>query len=491
MNDLPLNPIRYQHYRELPDAFYEETQPMAVPAPKLIALNKRLLEAEGIAADWFESEAGLALLSGNADYENTPIAMAYSGHQFGHWVPLLGDGRAHMLGQMHNADGEPIDVQLKGSGRTQFSRGGDGKATLGSMLREYIVSEAMHGLDIPSTRSLAVISTGEKIMREGVQPGGIVARTARSHIRVGSFQYAAASQGEEGVKALADFVIAHYFPALAESPDKYADLLRTVAEAQASLIAQWMLVGFIHGVMNTDNMSVVGETIDYGPCAFMDEFHPNKVFSSIDRHGRYAWGQQPNIAVWNLTQLASMLLPLMDADAEKAEAIARQQLDAFAPAFHAAFNTGMAKKLGLDTDVSEGDIVSLSETTLGALTESSIDYTLFFDRLTRVAAGADAAPLLAMFNNPAKAEAWFKQWSDIKSDDTEVIKTMRHSNPAIIARNHRVEEAIAAAEQQDDFAPFQRLCAALLNPYEIAPEDADLQSPPTPQERVTQTFCGT
>lgn len=485
------NPIQYQHYRELPAGFYEEALPAASPAPTLIALNKAFLEAEGIASDWFQSEAGLAAFAGNADYDNPPIAMAYAAHQFGHWVPLLGDGRAHMLGQMRNANGDAIDVQLKGSGRTRFSRGGDGLATLGSMLREYIVSEAMHGLGIPTTRSLAVIGTGGKVMREEVLPGAIVVRTALSHIRIGGFQYAITSQGEDGVKALADFVITHYYPALASHPDKYAELLHAVIEGQATLIAQWMLVGFIHGVMNTDNMSIVGETIDYGPCAFMDEFHPNKVFSSIDQHGRYAWDQQPNIALWNLTQLASCLLPLLHDDEEEAAAIARSQLDTFAPAFRAAFNAGMAKKLGLDAKVSNDEITTLAETTFGVLAESSIDFTVFFDLLTRVAAGESQADLIALFDDPAKGEAWLAQWSKHKSDNPDVLKAMRMANPAVIARNHRVEEAIEAATKREDFAPFRRLCAALVNPYEVAAEDVELQTPPAPGERVTQTFCGT
>ncbi len=488
---MAINPIRTQYYRELPAAFYEEALPMAAPAPALIALNTPYLEAEGIAPDWFESEAGLAAFSGNAEYSNKPIAMAYSGQQFGHWVPLLGDGRAHLLGQMHNASGDAIDVQLKGSGPTRFSRGGDGRATLGAMLREYIISEAMQGLGIPTTRSLAVIGTGEQVMRDEILPGAIVVRTAKSHIRVGSFQYAISSQGEAGVKALADFVIAHHYPALASQANPYAALLGAVIDGQAPLIAQWMLVGFIHGVMNTDNMSVVGETIDYGPCAFMDEFQPDKVFSSIDRNGRYAWDQQPNIALWNLTQLASCLLPLLHADEAEAEAIARSQLDRFAPTFRAAFNAGMASKLGLEASSSDNETTAFAESTLGALTQSRIDFTVFFDALTRVAAGASQAELIELFADPAQGESWLAQWSKVRSTNPDVIKGMRTANPAVIARNHRVEEAIEAAVKQNDFVPFRRLCAALVNPYELAPENAELQIPPTVTERVTQTFCGT
>lgn len=485
------NPIRYQHYRDLPAGFFEASTPAAAPAPTLIELNRSLLEAEGLPSLWFESEAGLAMLSGNGDYAAEPIAMAYAGHQFGHWVPLLGDGRAHMLGQMHNASGESIDVQLKGSGRTRFSRGGDGRATLGSVLREYIISEAMQGLGIPTTRSLAVIATGETIMRETALPGAILARTARSHIRVGSFQYAAASLGEEGVKGLADFMIVRHFADLAEAEDRYAALLHRVIERQAALIAQWMLVGFIHGVMNTDNMSIVGESIDFGPCAFMDEFHPKKVFSSIDQFGRYAWDQQPNITLWNLVQFASSLLPLLHSDASEAETVARTQLDGFAPAFRAAFNAGMSRKLGLADTLDEAAVGDFAESTLGALAENGIDFTVFFDQLTEVAAGASTASLTAQFEDAGKADVWLAQWSALRSGHPQAQSLMRAANPVVIARNHRVEEAIEAATSRNDFSLFRRLCRALANPWQVADGDEDLRLPPTRQERVTQTFCGT
>lgn len=485
------NPIDRLDYLELPDDFYQVSQPAAFPAASLIELNQGLLAQAGVASDWFESDAGLATLAGNGSYAQPPIAMAYAGHQFGHWVPLLGDGRAHMLGQLSAADGGFLDVQLKGSGRTPYSRGGDGRATLGSVLREYIISEAMQGLGIPTTRSLAVISTGTQVLREQALPGAVLVRTARSHIRVGSFQYAAAVGGEQAVRALADFMIARHFPTLQDREDCYAAFLRAVITRQAEMIAQWMLVGFIHGVMNTDNMSIVGETIDYGPCAFMDEFHPQKVFSSIDQYGRYAWNQQPNVGVWNLTQLAGSLLPLLHVEAEQAQAIARAQLDHFAPAFQAAFNTGMSAKLGLKDSVTEEQAVGFAATTLGVLAESGIDFTLFFDAVTRTAAGESSASLTELFSDPGKASAWIQQWSAMKTNDPQQLSAMRRANPMLIARNHRVEEAIEAATRQADFSLFRRLCAALANPYVIDPADQDLQAAPAAAQRVTQTFCGT
>lgn len=485
------NPITHNIYRDLPSEFYEASIPVASPSPTMIELNRGFLAEEGIVPDWFASEQGLAVLSGNGQYEHAPLAMAYSGHQFGHWVSLLGDGRAHMLGQLHNAAGTSIDVQLKGSGQTPYSRGGDGRATLGSVLREYVISEAMHGLGMPTTRSLAVIGSGQSVMRERPLPGAILVRTAHSHIRVGSFQYAAVSQGEDGVKALADFMLARHFPALDGSEDRYTAFLGAVVERQATLVAQWMLAGFIHGVMNTDNMSIVGETIDYGPCAFMDEFHPEKVFSSIDQHGRYAWNQQPNIALWNLSQFAGTLLPLLATDASEAESKARAQLDAFAPAFQSAFNAGMRKKLGLDQTLGDSDISEFAAVTFGAMAQHEMDFTVFFDSLTQVAAGENPERLLALFNDTVEAENWQSQWSALRSKNPDDIGLMRAVNPAVIARNHRVEEAIEAATERGDFSLFRRLCQAVANPFEVSPNDRDLQDPPSAEQRVTQTFCGT
>jgi uncharacterized protein YdiU (UPF0061 family) len=469
---------------------FVETNPTPIAAPTLIEVNHRLLGQYEIDATWFQSEQGLSVMSGNSvNDDNQPIALAYSGHQFGQWVPLLGDGRAHMLGQTVTADGSVIDVQLKGSGRTKFSRGGDGRATLGAVLREYVVSEAMAGLGIPTTRSIAIIGTGEDVFRERVLPGAILARSATSHVRVGTFQYASSTLDMHGVQALADFVIARHFPELDQLDGKYLKLLNAVVERQASLIAQWMLVGFIHGVMNTDNMSIVGETIDYGPCAFIDEFRPNKVFSSIDRFGRYAWDRQPSIAYWNLTRFGETLLPLLHKTPASAAELAGELIGEFVPLFHNAFHEGMRHKLGVSTNMDM--VAKFTETTLAAMAESGMDFTVFFDRLTQVAAGETDSILLELFSNQRKGVSWLEQWATIRSENPDVLASMRRANPAVIARNHRVEQAIEAAVEREDFHHFRRLCRILAKPFEIDPVNQELQLPPLPEERVMQTFCGT
>ncbi len=486
------NPITFQHYRDLPAGMFVEARPAQVSTPALLELNAGLLDQLGLDSTWFRSDDGLAVLSGNSACDrNPPIAMAYSGHQFGPWVPTLGDGRAHMLGQMGTALGWDMDVQLKGSGRTPFSRGGDGRATLGSALREHLVSEAMAALGIPTTRSIAVVTTGDTVLRETALPGAILVRIARSHVRIGTFQYAAAMHGDESIQALADFMIAWQFPELADLPGKYLELLEAVVERQAVLIAKWMLVGFIHGVMNTDNMSIVGDTIDYGPCAFMDEFHPQKVFSSIDRLGRYAWNQQPSMALWNLARFAGTLLPLFDAERNDSERLAKSILDDFVPRFRQAFYNGMRAKLGIAESASMDNVASVADATLTAMADSGIDFTVFFDRLTRVANGDADALVIELFDNRRKGEAWIEQWYALKSDHNDVLEFMHRANPALIARNHRVEQALEAAETHGDFDPFRRLCRALMNPYEIVSGDEELQIPPQTEERARQTFCGT
>ena len=484
-----MNPIAVNSYRALPEHMFTGDIPVATGSPQLLILNDGLLQDYGIADTWFRSDEGLGVLSGNAiNSDNPPMAMAYAGHQFGQRVPLLGDGRAHLLGQMHTANGN-VDVQLKGSGPTAFARGGDGRATLASVLREYLVSEAMAGLGIPTTRSLAVIGTGDAVYREEPEPGGILARTARSHIRIGSFQHAAGNLGDEAVKALADYMIEQHFPQCAAADNRYADLLVAVGERQAQLIAQWMLVGFIHGVMNTDNMSIVGETIDFGPCAFMDEFNADKVFSSIDRRGRYAWARQPDIGLWNLTRLAETLLPLLSSDSDTAVHIAETRLAPFMPAFQAAFYAGLRKKLGLrdQAEVANG----FADETLALLGEHAIDMTVFFDTLTRVAGDAPDVAVLELFSDTAGVQQWLTQWHSLRADDADTAQRMRRANPAVIARNHRVEAALQAATTRNDLAPFLRLTGALQNPFHCTPENADLQTPPLPEERVTATFCGT
>jgi uncharacterized protein YdiU (UPF0061 family) len=484
-----MNPMSLNSYQALPEHMFSHDVPVTTSNPQILILNNQLLSEYEIADTWFRSTEGLGILSGNVvNSDNPPIAMAYVGHQFGHRAPMLGDGRAHMLGQMHTARGN-VDIQLKGSGPTTFSRGGDGRATLASVLREYIVSEAMAGLGIPTTRSLAVITTGDTVYREHPEPGGILARTALSHIRIGSFQYAADQPGNAAIAALADYMIEQHFPLIATAENRYAKLLLAIGELQAKLIAQWMLVGFIHGVMNTDNMSIVGETIDFGPCAFMDEFNAEKVFSSIDQHGRYAWAKQPGIGLWNLTRLAETLLPLLSSDRDTAVKKAESQLTQFMPTFQTAFYAGLRKKLGLPDKSPDSN--EFADKTLSFLGEHAIDMTVFFDALTGVAHGESEQTILELLTDQSSGKEWLTQWHNMRADDASSTQAMRLANPAVIARNHRVEEALLAATTRNDLQPFLRLTEALKYPFSCASENGDLQTPPLPQERVTATFCGT
>lgn len=484
------NPISHQRYRDLATTMFAESNITASSAASIVKLNEGLFKEYGIESDWFTSDKGLKALTGNeVEQDHSPIAMAYSGHQFAHWVPVLGDGRAHMLGQMQTNTGALVDVQLKGSGRTYYSRGGDGRATLGSVLREYLISEAMAGLGIPTTRSLAVITTGDTVQRESILPGAILVRTAASHIRVGTFQYASATQDIKVIKSLTDFVINQHFPELEECEDKYVALLSEVVKQQAELIAQWMLVGFIHGVMNTDNMSIVSETIDYGPCAFMDTFNPNKVFSSIDRHGRYAWDQQANIAVWNLSRFAESLLPLLDLETESTVEVLEKQLAEFTPKFNFVLQQGMFKKFGFHQPTDKhSEFISNA---LMLLAEQQIDFTLFFNHLTKVHKGDADDPLLALFADQETGGAWLNEWQQLKSDNLETQRAMRRANPVFIARNHQVEKAIRSAEDDGDFSLFERLAKSLVNPYESTADNEEFQTQPLAEEIVTQTFCGT
>ena len=509
------NPICFQHYRDLPAEMFAESMPAPSAAPSLIELNTNLLDQLGIDSSWFGSQQALSVLSGNSINEaNHPIAMAYSGHQFGNWSAVLGDGRAHMLGQVKTAEGRYIDLQLKGSGRTQFSRGGDGRATLGSVIREYLLSEAMAGLGISTTRSIAMLTTGDSVAREQLNPGAILVRSAESHLRVGSFQFARSQsiqtqsiQAEsiqaqsiqedsaqppatiDGVKALADFTIVRHFPELEQSSSKYLDLLSAVGKRQASLIAEWMLVGFIHGVMNTDNVSITGETIDFGPCAFMDEYNPQKVFSSIDVQGRYAWDQQPTIGQWNLTRLAETLLPLFDDNEEKSVEMAQQRLAEFIPQFQQSFQAGLMRKFGF----TEGSDQTRQLTTemLAAMEADGVDFTVFFNNLTRVAQGEPEPVVINLFSDAEVASSLIEQWQALRAKDSDSLLSMRQANPAVIARNHQVQFAIDAAVEDNDFLPFKRLCRVLANPYQIDPADHELMAPPKSEQRVTRTFCGT
>jgi uncharacterized protein YdiU (UPF0061 family) len=465
-------PVFNNLFSALPDMLYVRQNPVSVPQPALFALNTQLANEMGLSPEWLASDSGLGMLAGNSVPPGaSPLAQAYAGHQFGNWVPQLGDGRAILIGEIDTPGGEHLDIQLKGSGRTAFSRGGDGRAALGPVLREFLVSEAMFALGIPTTRALAATTTGQPVMRETPLPGAVLTRVAASHLRVGTFQYFAARGDDLALQVLTDHAIQRHYPQAGSA----LELLDHVVQAQARLIAQWMTVGFIHGVMNTDNMTISGETIDYGPCAFLDEYHPAKVFSSIDRYGRYAYGNQPNIGGWNLAQLASALLPLIG-EGETAIDAATQSVNAFGPAFQAAWLQGFGAKLGLAN--ATPDDQPLIEEFLTVQMDHGMDFTQSFSQLT------DLSP-------PALLKEWELRWRKrLEVETIDPVQTMKAANPRLVARNHRVEEAIAAA-YAGNREPFDRLLAVLRTPYRDDDETRPYQTPPTPQERVTQTFCGT
>jgi uncharacterized protein YdiU (UPF0061 family) len=481
-------------FARLPARFYARQAPTPVAAPHLIKLNVDLARELGLDPLALASAEGVAVLAGNRIAEGSePLAAAYAGHQFGNFVPQLGDGRAILLGEVMGRDGVRYDIQLKGAGPTPFSRRGDGRAALGPVLREYIVSEAMAALGIPTTRALAAVVTGEITMRETPQLGAIVVRVAQSHVRVGSFQYFATREDVEGVKILADYVIARHYPDAARAENPYRALLDGVIARQASLIAQWLCVGFIHGVMNTDNMTISGETIDYGPCAFMDTYHPATVFSSIDAQGRYAYGNQPRIAVWNLTRLAETLLPLIDADPDAAIKQAEDALGGFRGHFEKAYAGGLARKIGLLTQ-RENDF-ELANDLLSRMAANQVDFTLMFRRLCDAAADTTQDEAVReLFVDPTVFDTWAVLWrarlAEEGGDTAARREIMRSANPAFIPRNHRVEEAIVAATA-GDFAPFEMLVKILARPYDDQPEFADYAKPPREDQIVQQTFCGT
>ncbi|MGO3933468.1 protein adenylyltransferase SelO [Rhodopseudomonas pseudopalustris] len=482
-------------YAALPENFFARVAPTPVAAPRLIKLNRPLAERLGLDPDWLDSPEGTEILAGARLPEGAAsIAMAYAGHQFGQFVPQLGDGRAILLGEVIDQDGVRRDIQLKGSGRTPFSRMGDGRAALGPVLREYIVSEAMAALGIPTTRSLAAVLTGERVVRDQIQPGAVLTRVASSHIRVGTFQFFAARGDREAVRALADHVIARHYPEAAQADAPYLALLEGVIARQADLIARWMMIGFIHGVMNTDNCSIAGETIDYGPCAFMDTFDPKTVFSSIDHMGRYAFGNQPPIALWNLTRLAECLVPLLSADEDKGVEIAQTVLGGFAERFNATYLAGLAAKLGLFT--TQADDAQLSQDFLAAMAKGRADFTLTFRRLSDAAIDpTELGTVRALFDDPAAFDDWAPRWRQRVTaepqDGAARQAAMRAVNPAYIPRNHRVEAAIRAAVDKDDFGPFHELLTVLTNPFREQPEFDRYADPPQPHERVLETFCGT
>jgi uncharacterized protein YdiU (UPF0061 family) len=469
-------------YARLPPRFYARVDPTPVAAPRLIRLNSVLARELGLDPAFLASPEGIEILAGNRVAPGSePLAMAYAGHQFGHYSPQLGDGRANLLGEVAGRD-----IQLKGAGPTPFSRRGDGRAALGPVLREYIVSEAMHALGVPTTRALAAVTTGEPVYRETVLPGAVLTRVAASHIRVGTFQYFAANGDNDAVRLLADHVIARHYPPAAGAENPYLALLEGVIARQASLIAHWLLIGFIHGVMNTDNCSIAGETIDYGPCAFMDAYDPATVFSSIDHGARYAYGNQPRIAQWNLTRLAEALLPLLNEDRETAVAAAMEALRGFEPQFQAAYQAGLRRKIGLRTH-QDGD-TALVEKLLAIMVKTGADFTLTFRRM------ADAV-IVGSFADGEDFEAWTDRWRERllaeHADPVETSRAMRAVNPAFIPRNHQIEAAIAAATEREDFTLFETLVRVLARPFDDQPDVAHLALPPLPEERVLQTFCGT
>jgi uncharacterized protein YdiU (UPF0061 family) len=482
-------------YAALPASFFARVAPTPVASPRLIKLNRPLARHLGLDPDWLDSPEGTEILAGQRIPDGAePIAMAYAGHQFGHFVPQLGDGRAILLGEVIDADGIRRDIQLKGSGPTPFSRRGDGRAALGPVLREYVVSEAMAALGIPTTRSLAAVVTGESVMRETALPGAVLTRVASSHIRVGTFQYFAARGDTEGVRRLADHVIARHYPQAAGAMRPYHALLEGVIARQAELVARWLLVGFIHGVMNTDNTSISGETIDYGPCAFMDAYDPAKVFSSIDEQGRYAYANQPRIALWNLTRLAECLLPLLADAQDKAIEQAQIILGGFAETFTAAYQAGLRGKIGLFTR-RDGD-EALVRDLLDAMARNQADFTLTFRHLGEAAADADDdRKVRQLFADPTAYDEWAVRWRQRTGDEPQAPAArrlaMRAVNPAFIPRNHRIEAVIQAAVTRDDFAPFEELLTVLSRPYEDQPALSEYAAAPEPHQRVLQTFCGT
>jgi len=479
-------------YAGLPPRFFARVDPVAVADPRLIKFNGALAAELGL--EWQDDSPLAAIFAGNVVPDGAePIATAYAGHQFGQFVPQLGDGRAILLGEVIGRDGVRRDIQLKGSGRTPFSRSGDGRAALGPVLREYLVSESMHSLGIPTTRSLAAVTTGEPVFRGARLPGAVVTRVAASHVRVGTFEFFAARGDTDAVRLLADYVIDRHYPQLKSADRPYLELLAAVTRRQASLIADWMRVGFIHGVMNTDNTTISGETIDFGPCAFMDVYDPATVFSSIDSYGRYAYGNQPAMAQWNMARFAETILTLIDSDTQRAVDAASAVVTSFREHFEACWIAGLRRKVGLVTS-EEGD-AALAGALLDLMQRASADYTLTFRRLCIAAeAGADAEHILGAAPPPELAQ-WIGQWRARLARDPQSpvdrARSMRAANPAYIPRNHRIEAAIVAATEQADFGPFNEMLDVWSRPYEEQPGREAYLAPPLPAERVLQTFCGT
>lgn len=480
--------------QQLPD-FYLSCAPAVAPDPVLLRFNSRLAQELGLNAEHLEPSLAAKIFSGNAlPPGSQPLAQAYAGHQFGGFSPQLGDGRALLLGEVIDVHGRRRDIALKGSGRTGFSRGGDGKATVGAVLREYLIGEAMHALGIPTTRALAAVATGESVMREQPLPGAILTRVAASHLRVGTFEFFAARQQFDHIRTLADYVIERHDPNLSGEPNRYLLLLKSVAERQAALLAQWMLVGFIHGVMNTDNMAISGETIDYGPCAFMESYDPKTVFSSIDKGGRYAFGNQPLIARWNLTGFAETLLPLIKETAsDQAESEVMAVIHGFMPRYHASWLSGVRVKLGVKDTSADEDVESLAQDWLSLLEQHAVDFTLGWRRLADAAEG-NRESLEALFPSPDTIGPWLERWQLLIAGqpESETAQAMRAVSPIYIPRNHRVEEALASASDHGDLTLFERLIEVITDPYDERP-GLESYAQPAPHEFTAcyKTFCGT
>ena len=482
-------------YVKLPEVFHKKVLPAKVPDPKLIILNQNLSEYLGFKIKDSDIESFIGFLSGNNIPNGAePIAMAYGGHQFGHWVPQLGDGRALLLGEIISKNGLRYDLQLKGSGPTPFSRSGDGKAVLGPVLREYLLSESMHALGIPSTRALSAVSTGEMIMRDIKYPGAILFRVSKSHVRIGTFEYFSSRDDFNNVRILADYVINRHYPEALNYKNPYKKFLFLVAQAQALMVSKWMLFGFIHGVMNTDNMQIVGETIDFGPCAFLDTYNPNKVFSSIDSEGRYSYGNQPIIAQWNIACLAQAILPLIDKEKDSAYQQAKEIIDIFPSLYQSTLNSGFLQKIGLSNEM-DGDI-QLMKDLLSFMADGKADFTLTFRKLCEVSfenSNQDSA-LRSLFEKPEIFDKWIERWRNRLLKETtkldDIKKKMKKINPAFIPRNHLVEEAINKA-LIEDFTAFHNLITICTEPFKSQPDFDDHMKPPNPHEEVKQTFCGT
>ncbi len=480
-------------YANLPENFYTKIRPVPVIHPELVFFNWSLANELGLTVEKTETHKIAEVFSGNRVLEGSePISLVYAGHQFGYFVPQLGDGRAILLGEVVDKKGERYDIQLKGSGKTPYSRGNDGRAALGPMLREYIISEAMHGLKIKTTRSLALVTTGEPVFRETILPGAILTRVASSHIRVGTFEYFAAKNDVSSLKLLADYAINRHAPQANNAENPYVSFLETVLDSQTSLIVDWLRVGFIHGVMNTDNTAISGETIDYGPCAFLDAYVPDKVFSSIDRDGRYAFDQQFNICLWNFTKLAETLGFLLHAEPEAIHAIIKDLKQLFTQRFHEKYVKMMASKIGIFAPSEEDK--KLIQKLLNIMEENHFDYTLTFRYLIQIIQQTPCGSLTD-FIASSSFQKWIEIWKiRLENQDStpeEIAELMSRQNPVLVPRNHRIEEAIVYALEHNDFSKADRLIQALSNPYENKESFIDLTEPPTPQQRVYQTFCGT